>query len=225
MRLSVTDTSAQGRWDLADYTPARGDRYFFRNFKSKTTPAIRQKIASGSFGLLMTLSGKTIPLDPVLRTRAVHPNGFLQLSWIQYQPTSLLYDYQFWGGREGFLLACQMDLVGKVPRLQWEKFLPPMWARAWRAFLDMLINRNQVANTTKDGYVLRLLPIFHNKFNRLPFRVLSGDEVLQVAGLADHFVTFAGGILSPYICRGSCAGLLRKQLPPRPHCGGDRGCY
>ena len=47
---------------------------------------------------LINLKGRRLPVGPFLRVRHELKRGMLQLSWLQYTPTCLLYDYAFFDG-------------------------------------------------------------------------------------------------------------------------------
>lgn len=58
--------------------------------------------------------------------------------------------------------------------------------KAWHAFLHSL-KQPHITTFERDRLVLAILPIFHHPFIKVPMRILSREEVQQLAGLRDHF--------------------------------------
>ena len=99
-------------------------------------------------------------------------------------PSCLLYDSDLFDGANSFRAICRLQVNGKIPQLPWKQLLPPVWYKAWQAFLTAL--KHSKKSSMMDDYVARILPIFATGFNRLPFRTLNKDEVIHVSGLSDH---------------------------------------
>ena len=118
---------------------------------------------------LINLKGRRLPVGPFLRVRHELKRGMLQLSWIQYTPTCLLYDYEFFDGEANFRVMCNIQEAAKVSQLPWKRLLPPLWASAWTTFLDAVAKNKPPA--IKDQCVWRILPIFATGYSKLPFRL------------------------------------------------------
>ncbi len=97
-------------WELAHSTPYIARRHnFFRNFVDSEPVQEIRNFFDQDFGPLINHKGKIIPFAPLLRSRSDNQFGICHSSWTLYQPHALVWDYSFWGGREGRFPAC----VGK----------------------------------------------------------------------------------------------------------------
>ena len=54
-------------------------------------------------------------------------------------------------------------------------------------FFAMFLKRKSSTNPEKDAALRDVLPLFHTKSIQLPFRFLTDQEVLQIAGLSNNF--------------------------------------
>ena len=78
---------------------------------------------------------------------------------------------------------CNLQEKSKVPQLPWKRMLPP-----WTAFLDAVVKNK--SPSIKDQCVWHILPIFATGYNnKLPFRLLTKEEVVLVSGLSDHMTS------------------------------------
>lgn len=57
--------------------------------------------------------------------------------------------------------------------------------KAWHALLHSL-KQPHVTTFERDRLVFAILPIFHHPFIKVPMRILSREEIQQLAGLRDH---------------------------------------
>ena len=107
-------------WDPAEhgYGITR-KRNFFRGHKDRQPIQNPQKLSPVQGGPLLLQSGQPITFPPLLRTRDLLPFEVCWSSWTLYQPCSLIWDYDFWGGPDAFRRKVVMH-QGKVPQLQWE---------------------------------------------------------------------------------------------------------
>ena len=132
-------------------------------------------------GLNLTQGGPLLLLPPLLRTRSLLPFEVCWSSWTLYQPCALIWDYDFWGGPDGFLRKVVFD-EGKVFSVHWEDFIPPPFLVPWKKFMSLL----QGTATGSQGFdetIKQLIPMFNGSQIRLPVRTLKEREVLQLSGL------------------------------------------
>ena len=180
-------TDDQLRWDSANYFGVKRDRFFFRNFHDVDNVVIADHTISGvdGFGPLLNLSCNGIPIGPLLRVRE-DMGGVLRLSWTAYQPVALLWDYQYWGGKEQFATKANLKGNARIPALDFTKSLPPLWKARWVEFLQNAY-KTGLSGTKKDELVLKIMPFFHNEDVFIPFRILTPTEVQKFAGLTGFF--------------------------------------
>ena len=96
-------------WDLAKYTPfISRKRNFFRNFLDFEPVHDIPNFFDQGCGPLLDHKGHIIAFPPLLRTREVHKFGICHSSWTLYQPHALVWDYNFWGGKEAFSSPCRL---------------------------------------------------------------------------------------------------------------------
>ena len=180
-------TDDQLRWDSADYFGIKRDRFFFRNFHDTDNVFIADHTISGvdGFGPLLNTSCNGVPIGPLLRVRE-DMGGVLRLSWTAYQPVALLWDYNYWGGKEQFATKANLKGNARIPALDFTKSLPPLWRARWVEFLQNAY-KTGLSGTKKDELVLRIMPFFHNEDVFIPFRILTPTEVQKFAGLTGFF--------------------------------------
>ena len=104
------------------------------------------------WGPLVTLKGENLPLAPLLRTRGLSSSGILKLSWTGYQPSALLWDYSFFGGRKSFMLLNQMAEGARVPNLPWASFIPAHFLPIWKSFL-ITLQTDRATTSKKDELI------------------------------------------------------------------------
>ena len=169
-------------WDPAEhgYGITR-KRNFFRGHKDRQPIQNPQKLSPVQGGPLLLQSGQPITFPPLLRTRDLLPFEVCWSSWTLYQPCSLVWDYDFWGGPDAFRRKVVMH-QGKVPQLQWEDIIPPPFLQPWRKFISLL-QSNGTGSKGFDDTIKQLIPMFNGSQIRLPIRTLKEREVLQLSGL------------------------------------------
>ena len=185
-------------------------RYFFRNIHTNSTIPTVDIFEHSDYKPLINLKGRRLPVGPFLRVRHELKRGMLQLSWIQYTPTCLLYDYEFFDGEANFRTMCNIQETAKTPQLPWKRLLPPLWASAWKNFLDA-VARNKPPNF-KDQCVWHILPIFATGYNKLPFRLLTKDEVVLVSGLSEHMTSVMS--VSNYVSEATVRNICGNSFHP-----------
>ena len=132
---------------------------------------------------MLNHKSQVIAFAALLRTRAVHQFGIRHSSWTLYQPHALVWDYNFWGGRDAFASACKL-ITGKIPCLCWERIIPPPFLDAWKSFLH-LPQRKDTQAKDFDPLIGPLLPLFSCGAYNLPLRVLKEEEVMNLSGLGN----------------------------------------
>ena len=174
-------------WDLLKHTPyISRKRNFFRNFDDcEPMQPISDFFHEGN-GPLVTLKGQIMPLAPLLRTRGCSNFGICHSSWTLYQPHALVWDYNFWGGKQNFAQACRLS-DGKIPFLGWDRIVPPPFLDQWKTFLDLLKKGNRISRKF-DETIAPLLPLFGCNTYQVPFRVLREQEVMNLSGLGSYWV-------------------------------------
>ena len=90
------------------------------------------------FKPLINMQGTRVPVGPFLRVCDELKHGMVHLSWLQYTPTCLLYDHEFFQGIANFRILCNLQDDGKIPQLPWQSLLPPQWYKASMLFLDTI---------------------------------------------------------------------------------------
>ena len=121
-------------WDPADYGfGITRKRNFFRNNDAMQEVVRPHPPQFDKGGPLLTREGKATILPPLLRTRNLLQFEVCWASWTLYQPSALIWDYDFWGGPAQFAANVRTD-EGKIPQLQWEDIIPPPFLQAWKQF-------------------------------------------------------------------------------------------
>ena len=173
-------------WDPTDfgYIITRC-RNFFRNYRDVGNMQEPPGIFEGTFGPMVNNKGQIIPFAPLLRVRDPLPHGILRASWTLYQPHALVWDYSFWNGKHAFgqQAGCLSD---KIPKLPWDRIVPPPFLSAWRYFLRLL-EEKKGSCPDMDAAIGPLLPMFSCSNYKLPFRTLTESEVAILSGLHDHW--------------------------------------
>ena len=180
------DPSDQYIWDLAKYTPLISrKRNFFRNFLDSEPVHNIPNFFDQSCGPLLDHKGHIIAFAPLLRTREVHKFGVCHSSWTLYQPHALVWDYNFWGGKEAFSSACRL-VSGKIPGLCWDRLIPPPFLDNWKKFIHLLQRKGAHAKDF-DPLIGPLLPMFNCDTYKLPMRLLQETEIMNLSGLGDFW--------------------------------------
>ena len=129
-------------------------------------------------------------IKPFMRPLEVLSDIALRYSWTSYHPAALLWRTSYWHTHERFAVIANMFTDSSVPAFQWSDFIPAIYYPAWRRFLSCFYNKTS-SNPEKDAVLRDVLPLFHNSSIRVPFRFLTGSEVLQVSGLSRNFATIS----------------------------------
>ena len=173
-------------WDLAKHTPfISRKRNFFRNFPDFERVQELPQFFDQNCGPLLDQKCQIIAFAPLLRNRAVHKFGVCHSSWTLYQPHALVWDYSFWGSKEAFSSACRI-VSGKIPGLCSDRIVPPPFLDHWKKFIQLLQRKGSHANDF-DPLIGPLLPLFNCSTYKLPFRLLTEQEVMNLSGLGDYW--------------------------------------
>ena len=204
-------TSESLTWDPSEAFTVKRARYFFRNIHTSHTIAASDIFEHSDYKPLVNLKGRRLPVGSFLRVRHELKRGMLQLSWLQYTPTCLLYDYAFFDGEANFRYMCNLQESSKIPQLPWKRMLPPVWASAWTTFLEAVSKNKPPA--VKDECVWHILPIFATGYNRLPFRLLTKEEVILVSGLTEHMSSILS--VSNYVSEAAVRNICGNSFHPK----------
>ena len=109
----------------------RRQRVFLRSHLDTGVPPSGITPGDEVWGPLIYLTNETSILAPLLRTRDYTSGGALKLSWTGYQPSALLWDYTFFGGKRSFALLCQLTRDSKIPKLPWASIVPAHFLPVW----------------------------------------------------------------------------------------------
>ena len=185
--LPTTTTREELTWKAQNISIAKRDRIFFRNFQDTDTDALHENppLYDSPWGPLLRCDNSIVPAEPFMRPRENINDIMQRLSWTSYHPASLLWNYDYFGGRTNFVRACQIPPNGRVPRLDWSQIIPFYFQDAWKNFIQVM----QSGSTTdqKDAAIDRILPLLHNPALQMPFRLMTEDELLRTAGLSGYF--------------------------------------
>ena len=200
-------------WDTSPYYGIQRKRVFLRSHMDTEELAIVPLTFLDEWGPLVTLKGENLPLAPLLRTRGLSSSGILKLSWTGYQPSALLWDYSFFGGRKSFMLLTQMAEGARVPNLPWASFIPAHFLPIWKSFL-ITLQTDRATTSKKDELIEQLAPIFHNPNIVLPMRILTVQEVRKLAGLENILTTERHGpsLLTDKVIRDFCGNSFHPSL-------------
>ena len=200
-------------WDTGPYYGIRRQRVFLRSHMDTAIPPTRPVPGDEVWGPLVSLANEHVVLAPLLRTREYTQGGAVRLSWTGYQPTALLWDYSFVGGKRSFALLCQLANNEKVPKLLWASIIPAHFLPIWNNFLATLHATNAVSKK-RDEFIEQLVPIFHNPNIALPMRILQVQEVRKLAGLESILTVDRHGtkILTEKNTRDFCGNSFHPDL-------------
>ena len=200
-------------WDTSPYYGIQRKRVFLRSHMDTEELAIVPLTFLDEWGPLVTLNGENLPLAPLLRTRGLSNSGILKLSWTGYQPSALLWDYSFFGGRKSFMLLTQMAEGVRVPNLPWASFIPAHFLPIWKSFL-ITLQTDRATTSKKDELIEQLVPIFHNPNIVLPMRILTVQEVRKLAGLENILTAERHGpfLLTDKVIRDFCGNSFHPSL-------------
>ena len=200
-------------WDTSPYYGIQRKRVFLRSHMDTEELASVPLTFLDEWGPLVTLNGENLPLAPLLRTRGLSNSGILKLSWTGYQPSALLWDYSFFGGRKSFMLLTQMAEGVRVPNLPWASFIPAHFLPIWKSFL-ITLQTDRATTSKKDELIEQLVPIFHNPNIVLPMRILTVQEVRKLAGLENILTTERHGpsLLTDKVIRDFCGNSFHPSL-------------
>ena len=200
-------------WDTGPFFGIRRQRVFLRRHLDTGVPPSGITPGNEVWGPLIDLTNETTILAPLLRTRDYTLGGALKLSWTGYQPSALLWDYTFFGGKRSFALLCQLTRDKKIPQLPWASIVPAHFLPVWRKFLAVLCAAKSTSST-KDELIEQLAPIFHNPNVTLPMRILSVQEVRKLSGLEAILTVERHGptLLTDKVVRDFCGNSFHPAL-------------
>ena len=185
--LPTTVTREELTWKAQNISIAKRDRIFFRNFQDTDADALQENppLYDSPWGPLLRCDNSIVPAEPFMRPRENINDIMQRLSWTSYHPSSLLWNYDYFGGRTNFARACQIPPKGRFPRLDWSQIIPFYFQDAWKKFILAM----QSGSTTdqKDAAIDGILPLLHNPALQMPFRLMTEDELLRTAGLSGYF--------------------------------------
>ena len=212
--LPTTVTREELTWKAENISIAKRDRIFFRNFQDTDADALQENppLYDSPWGPLLRSNNSIVPAEPFMRPRENVNDIMQRLSWTSYHPSSLLWNYDYFGGRTNFAQACQIPPKGRFPRLDWNKFIPFYFQDAWKKFLLAM----QSGSTTdqKDAAIDGILPLLHNPALQMPFRLMTEDELLRTAGLSGYFeqVHASSHLWTAYTKRSAVGNSFHPQL-------------
>ncbi len=173
-------------WDPADYGYGiTRKRNFFRAHTDRQFIQESRRLCPKQGGPLMAQDGRPITLPPLLRTRDLLPFEVCWSSWTLYQPSALIWDYEFWGGPDTFSKKVALA-HGKVPQVYWEEIILPPFQIPWKQFLSLLQGPGG-GSKSFDEIIKQLIPMFNGSQIRLPVRILDELEVLKLSGLEEQW--------------------------------------
>ena len=211
--LSNKLPAKQWLWDAGPYFGIRRQRVFLRSHLDTGVPPAGIPPGDDRWGPLIYLTNEISLLAPLLRTRDYTSGGALKLSWTGYQPSALMWDYTFFGGRRSFALLCQLTKDSRIPKLPWANIVPAHFLPVWRKFLAVLCAAKS-ASSKKDELIEQLAPIFHNPNVTLPMRILSVQEVRKLSGLDTILTVERHGpaLLTDKVVRDFCGNSFHPAL-------------
>ena len=201
-------------WDTGPYYGIQRKRVFLRSHMDTEKLASVPLTFIDEWGPLVTLDGENVPLAPLLRTRGLSNNGILKLSWTGYQPSALLWDYSFFGGRKSF----------HVVNPKWLRELESQTCHGQASSLLTFSLYGKVSlsrfkqterpHPKKMNSIEQLVPIFHNPNIVLPMRILTVQEVRKLAGLENILTTERHGpsLLTDKVIRDFCGNSFHPSL-------------
>ena len=186
--ISLQTTKASRQWCASSLSLAKRNRYFFRNYQDQEDlqHIVLAKLSFHTgWGPLLTIDSQEVPFEPFMRPRAILTDVSCRLSWSSYHPNSLVWHYDTFGGKAQFAAQAKISKGQTLPQLPWERVIPSYFLHSWLDFLRKMVYCHSIKE--KDAAIERVLPLFHNPAIFVPFRILTADEVLQVAGLDTFF--------------------------------------
>ena len=200
-------------WDTSQYYGIQRKRIFLRSHLDTDVPLASALSTDKEWGQLVMINGEDLPLAPLLRTRGFTNQGVLKLSWTGYQPSALMWDYSYFGGKKSFWLLSQLADGMKIPSLPWANIIPAHFLSVWRSFL-VTIQSDKSSTTKKDQLVEQLAPIFHNPNIEIPMRILTVQEVRKLAGLENVLTNERHGnsLLTEQVIRDFCGNSFHPSL-------------
>ena len=200
-------------WDTSQYYGIQRKRIFLRSHLDTDVPSAIALSTDKEWGQLVMINGEDLPLAPLLRTRGITNQGVLKLSWTGYQPSALMWDYSYFGGKKSFRLLSQWSEGMKIPSLPWANIVPAHFLSVWRSFL-VTIQSDKSSTTKKDQLVEQLAPIFHNPNIEVPMRILTVQEVRKLAGLENILTNERHGnsLLTEQVIRDFCGNSFHPSL-------------
>ena len=212
--LPTTVTRDELTWKAESISIAKRDRIFFRNFQDTDADALQENppLYDSPWGPLLRSDNSIVPAEPFMRPRENVNDIMQRLSWTSYHPSSLLWNYDYFGGRTNFAQACQIPPKGRFPRLDWNKFIPFYFQDAWKKFL--LAMHSGSTTDQKDAAIDGILPLLHNPALQMPFRLMTEDELLRTAGLSGYFeqVHASSHLWTAYTKRSAVGNSFHPQL-------------
>ena len=202
--ISLQVTKASRQWCASSLSLAKRNRYFFRNYQDQEdlqhTVLTKLNFHTG-WGPLLTIDSQEVPFEPFMRPRAILTDVSCRLSWSSYHPNSLVWHYDAFGGKAQFAAQAKISKGQALPQLPWERVIPSYFLHSWLNFLRKMLYCPSIKE--KDAAIERVLPLFHNPAIVVPFRILTANEVLQVAGLDSFFdkVSATKHLLDDYTIR------------------------
>ena len=202
--ISLQATKASRQWCASSLSLAKRNRYFFRNYQDQEdlqhTVLTKLSFHTG-WGPLLTIDSQEVPFEPFMRPRAILTDVSCRLSWSSYHPNSLVWHYDAFGGKAQFAAQAKISKGQAFPQLPWERVIPSYFLHSWLNFLRKMLYCPSIKE--KDAAIERVLPLFHNSAIVVPFRILTANEVLQVAGLDSFFdkVSATKHLLDEYTIR------------------------
>ena len=211
--LPSNQPARQWIWDTSQYYGIQRKRIFLRSHLDADVPPTITLSADNEWGPLVTNNGEDLPLAPLLRTRGTTNQGIIKLSWTGYQPSALMWDYSFFGGKKSFRLLSQLSEGSKIPCLPWASIIPAHFLSVWKSFL-VTIQSDRSSTAKKDQLVEQLTPIFHNPNIKLPMRILTVQEVRKLAGLENILTNERHGnsLLTEQVVRDFCGNSFHPSL-------------
>ena len=207
-------------WCTSLISPAKRLRIFFQNntsHESSDTPAtpIKDLEWTQDWSPLVRIERgmlKEVPLQPFMRPIAVLSDLALRYSWSSYHPSALLRRISHWHTKEGLAMIANLSSDNGIPNFHWNSIIPPIYRSAWRYLLKCFAAG--APNTEKDAALRDVLPLFHNSSIHLPFRLLTDQEVLQVAGLSRNFenIVHLKHLLTPHTMRSFVGNSFHPRL-------------
>ena len=174
-RTTCTTPSDPYLWDILNHNPCIArKRNFFRNLKDLEPVSEQPRFFDDNCGPLTARNGEVIPLAPLI----VMKYGLCSSSWTLYQPHALIWDYNYWNGKDSFARIFRVT-TGKIPLLCGDKIIPPPFLDTWKLFFDSLRN-NTKQSKDFDKIIEPLLPMLNCSTYVIPTRVISEKDIIII---------------------------------------------